>query len=297
MPKRNGACWLCFWALVGLMIGGCTAPTPAPSTAPVEAAPRKIKVLVYGGGVIHDFNGIHKVVMEILGACPQLELISVTDELTPPPPAEPGKPAPRPGVKSAIDEMLAKLPECDVLFFHHTGGKLTEQQENALCGAIASGKGFVGIHSAADSFKQNAKYMDMLGGMFRTHPAPWDIPATVLDPTHPIMKDVPKEFTVHDEQYILKYDPAKVHVLVDAPYKLMKYNEVVEKDKDGKEVKKRVLTNEVQEEGRMPAVWTKPWEKGRVVYISFCHDSKATANEVVRKIVLQAVLWVGTPTP
>lgn len=262
-------------------------------TAPGSEAQKKIKVLVYGGGVIHDFKGIHEAVMQILGACEQLELTSVTDELLPPPPAEPGKPAPRPGVKSALDQMLAKLPECDVLFFHHTGGKLTPEQEEALCSAIASGKGFVGIHSAADSFKQNAKYMEMIGGMFRTHPPYRDIKVTVVDPAHPIMKDIPTEFTVKDEQYILKYDPAKIHVLAQAPYEVLEYKEVIEKDKDGKEVKRRVPTGKILESGQMPAVWTKTWEKGRVVYISFCHDRKATEQELVKKILLQAVLWAG----
>ncbi len=260
-----------------------------------EAGDVKIKVLVYGGGVIHDFKGINAAVMETLGACPQFELTSVTDGLEPPPPAEPGKPAPKPIVKSNLDEMLAKLPQCDVLFFHHTGGKLTPEQEKTLCDAIASGKGFVGIHSAADSFKQNTTYIEMIGGVFRTHPPYGPIVTTVLDPAHPIMKDVPKEFTITDEQYILKHDPATMTILAEAPYKLMKYKEVVETDKDGKEVKKRVRTDEVAEEGKMAAVWVKPWQKGRVVYVSFCHDAKAAQQEIVKKILVQSVLWAGTP--
>jgi hypothetical protein len=267
--------------------------TIAQQTHAQDAGGKKIKVLVYGGGVIHDFKGINQAVMEILGACPQLELTSITDTLEPAPPAEPGKPAPKPVVKSALDEMLAKLPQYDVLFFHHTGGSMTPEQEKTFCDLIASGKGYVGIHSAADSFKSNANYIEMIGGSFRTHPAPLDIKATVIDPTHPVMKDVPKEFTVHDEQYILKFDPAKVTVLAEAPYTLWKYNEVVEKDKEGKEVKRRIKTDEVAEEGKMACVWVKPWEKGRVVYISFCHDRKAAEQDVVKKILVQAVLWAG----
>jgi hypothetical protein len=30
-----------------------------------------------------------------------------------------------------------------------------------------------------------------------------------------------------------------------------------------------------------------------VAYISFCHDAKATCQEPVAKIVLQAVLWAA----
>jgi uncharacterized protein len=269
-------------AMVGLAMAAAQAAEPA----------AKIKVLVYGGGSVHDFVGINKAVMEILGACPQLELTSVIDEITPAPKPKPGEPAARPTIVSHLDEMLAKLPKYDVLFFHHTGGKLTDQQENALCGAIGSGKGFVGVHSAADSFKANPKYMEMLGGSFRTHPAYGPINATVHRPEHPIMKGIPQTFTVRDEQYIVKHDLSKLNVLCDAPYKLLEYKMVVEQ-KGGKEVKTRKATGKVAEEGIMPAVWTKPWEKGRVVYISFCHDEKATRQEVVAKLVLQSVLWAA----
>lgn len=272
--------------VVGMLIVGATVPSQAADAG----SQKKIKVLAYGGGAVHDFRGINEVVMEIFKACPRIEATSVTDTITPAPAAKAGEKPAQPTMISALDLMLAKLPQYDVLFFHYTGGKLTPKQEDSLCGAIASGKGFVGIHSAADSFKQNAKYMDMIGGSFRTHPAYQPIPTTVLDPAHPIVRGLPKEFSVTDEQYILKYDPAKLHVICDAPYKIMEYKMTTEK-RGGKEVQVRVATGKTLEEGRMPAVWTKPWEKGRVAYISFCHDAKATRQDLVKKLVLQAVLW------
>lgn len=266
--------------LLGTMAGAADAPA------------RKIKVLVYGGGSVHDFRGINQAAMEILGACPQLELTSVTDTVRPAPKAQPGEPPARPVIESALDAMLAKLPQADVLFFHHTGGRLTAEQEKALCGAIASGKGYVGIHSAADSFKQNAMYMEMVGGSFRTHPAYGPIDVTVHQPDHPIAKGLARSFTIQDEQYILKCDPARLNVIADAPYKLLEYKIVVEQ-KNGREVKTRKATGKIAETGVMPAVWTKSWDKGRVAYISFCHDAKATRQEPVAKLVLQAVLWAG----
>ena len=81
-------------------------------------------------------------------------------------------------------------------------------------------------------------------------------------------------------------------MLCDAPYKLMEYKMIVEQ-KGGKEVKTRKATGKIAEEGIMPAVWTKSWEKGRVAYISFCHDAKATRQEPVAKILVQAVLWAA----
>jgi type 1 glutamine amidotransferase len=275
------------WGLMGLLLVFLNAGIGAAATPA-----GKIQVLVYGGGSVHDFRGINAAVMEILGRCPQLELTAVTDTVLPAPQAKPGEPAPRPVIHSALDAMLAKLPQSDVLFFHHTGGKLTPEQEQALCGAIASGKGFVGVHSAADSFKQNATYMEMIGGSFRTHPAYGPIDVTVHQPEHAIAKGLPERFTIQDEHYILKHDRSKLNVIADAPYKLLEYKMVVEQ-KDGKEVKTRKATGKIAETGIMPAVWTKTWDKGRVAYISFCHDAKATRQEPVAKLVLQAVLWAG----
>jgi type 1 glutamine amidotransferase len=255
-----------------------------------EGQDRKIRVLVYGGGVIHDFRGIHAAVMDLLKSHPQLEVTGLTDTFLPFPPAAPGT-RPLQVLRCALDNMIARLPQCDVLFFHYTGGRLTPEQEKAFCDAIGSGKGFVGIHSAADSFKQNKTYMDMIGGMFRTHPAYQGIPVTVLDENHPITRGLPKNFTVKDEQYILKYDP-NVKVLCDAPYKIPEYSTRTE-TRGGKEVKVRVPTGKVSEEGRMPAVWTKPWQKGRVVYISLGHDAPAVKQELVGKLILQGILWAG----
>jgi type 1 glutamine amidotransferase len=59
------------------------------------------------------------------------------------------------------------------------------------------------------------------------------------------------------------------------------------------EIKTRVATGKILEEGRMPNVWVKPWDKGRVVYISCCRDAKATRQDVVKTLILQGVLWAG----
>jgi type 1 glutamine amidotransferase len=68
---------------------------------------------------------------------------------------------------------------------------------------------------------------------------------------------------------------------------------MVDKEKGGKTVKTRVATGKILEQGRMPNVWTKPWDKGRVVYISFCHDAKAARQPIVQQLLLQSVLWAG----
>ena len=75
------------------------------------AGAKKIKVLVYGGGVIHDFKGVTETVMEVLGRSSRLAPVLVTDDLVPPPPPKPGEKPAKLGVESKLDEMIKKLTD------------------------------------------------------------------------------------------------------------------------------------------------------------------------------------------
>ena len=79
---------------------------------------------------------------------------------------------------------------------------------------IASGKGYVGVHSAADSFRECPEYRAMVGGYFVTHPRYRDYQVSIVDTEHPITEGL-DETVVTDEQYILDYDPRN-HVLASA---------------------------------------------------------------------------------
>lgn len=215
----------------------------------------KIKVLAFAGGRVHDFKGVGLALKDALGECQEFEVAYVEDNL---------------------DALVAQLGPRDVLVLQHTGGNLTDAQRDGLLNWLAAGKAFVGIHSAADSFKTCPQYIEMIGGVFRTHPAYRDYEVAVVDVAHPIMQGLPSRFMVKDEQYILNYDPSKVRVLCEAAYEV--------KDKTGK-----------VETGVMPTVWTKPWAKGRVVYIALGHNPAACRQDAFKLILRQAVLWAAKP--
>ena len=105
----------------------------------------------------------------------------------------------------------------------------SDAQKNGLLNWVASGKGYVGVHSAADSFRTCPEYRAMVGGHFVTHPRYRDYQVSIVDPEHTITEDM-SEFMVRDEQYILDYD-LRNHVLCSALY----------------------------EGGAMPVAWTKSW--------------------------------------
>jgi type 1 glutamine amidotransferase len=204
-----------------------------------------IKALVFGGGQIHDWRGIQPQLVEAIKGCAGVEITTAQEDLS----------------------ILERLDPYDVLVFHYTVGSITDGQRDSLSHWVASGKGFVGIHSAADSFRDDPDFRNFIGGYFVTHPRYRDYQVSVAKPDHPIMKGLEEEFVVKDEQYILDYDP-RVEVLATALWK-------------GK---------------TMPVVWTKPHGKGRVCYIALGHDPAACQHPNFRTILLQAVSWSGGVT-
>ncbi|RLE10769.1 hypothetical protein DRJ00_00315 [Candidatus Aerophobetes bacterium] len=203
----------------------------------------RIKTLVFTGGEIHDFKGCGEAIVEALSQNEQFEISKVENDL------------------SVLE--APGLDPYDIVVFYYTVGKITDAQKNGLLNFVASGKGYVGIHSAADSFRDCPEYQAMVGGRFLTHPRYREYQVSVVDPEHPITKDL-TEFTVTDEQYILDFDP-RVNVLCSALWK-------------GK---------------AMPVAWTKSWGKGRVFYLALGHDRKACEQKIFRLLLIRGALWAA----
>jgi len=203
----------------------------------------KIKTLVFSGGEIHDYKGNGQA---ILGALKGMEELDITY------------------VENDLNALVApNLDPYDLIVFYYTVGEITDAQKNGLLNWVASGKGYVGIHSAADSFRDCPEYRAMVGGFFVTHPHYRDYQVSVADPAHPITEGL-VEFMVRDEQYIVDYDP-RVHVLCAALYQ-------------GK---------------AMPVAWTKSWGKGKVFYLALGHDPAACQQEIFKTLLRRGVLWAA----
>lgn len=204
----------------------------------------KIKTLFFTGGEIHDWKGCGDAIEDVLKAVDDFDLTRVDDDL------------------SVLE--APNLDPYDLIVFYYTVGELTGAQKNGLLNYVASGKGWAGCHSAADSFRECPEYQAMVGGYFVTHPKYRDYQVSIVDPEHPITKDL-EEFMVTDEQYILDYDP-RVHVLASALWKGT----------------------------AMPVVWTKEWGKGRVFYLALGHDPDACRHEMFRLLLQRGAKWAGT---
>lgn len=205
-----------------------------------------IKTLLFAGGSIHDWKGCGDAIEECLRECSELELTKVEDDL------------------SVLE--AANLEPYELLVFYYTVGEITDAQKNGLLNWVAAGRGFVGIHSAADSFRECPEYRAMVGGWFVTHPHFRQYQVSVLDSEHPITTGL-DEFMVEDEQYITDYDP-RVHVLATALYKGI----------------------------ARPVAWTKSWGKGRVFYLALGHEPNACRHEAFKLMLTRGCLWAAGQT-
>ncbi|MCC6483944.1 MAG: ThuA domain-containing protein [Armatimonadetes bacterium] len=203
----------------------------------------KTKTLLFTGGEIHDYKGVGAELKRILEASGNFEVTHVEQDLN---------------VFASPD-----LTQYDAIVLFYTIGELTDAQYNGLSNFVKSGKGFVPIHSGADSFQKCPEYRALVGGHFVTHPAYRTYQVSVLDREHEITEGL-DEFQATDEQYITDYDP-RVNVLATAVWQGI----------------------------ARPVAWTKSWGEGRVFYLALGHDAPACRNEHFELLLTRGVAWAG----
>ena len=186
-------------------------------------------------------------------------------------------------------ENIAKY---DAFFFYTTGdltkpskdgsNPITPEGKAALLEAVKNGKGFLGTHSATDTFHPDPDdryanfgdkvdpYIAMLGGEFIHHDAQQESKMIVTDPKFPGFAGL-TDFTMKEEWYSLKDFRKDLHVLL------------------------------VQETAGMmgpdyqrapyPATWARRHGKGRVFYTSMGHREDIWSNPMFQQILLGGISW------
>jgi type 1 glutamine amidotransferase len=167
------------------------AQTPARSTAASRPA---LRVLMFVGGVAHDYNALPRQLVHNLGRDGDLD-IRITADLA-----------------DLRDDVLRQY---DAISFNTClDTKLTEAQRNAIVSALRAGKGLVAVHCAYWSFQDWPEWRKMIGGLVLTHDkfGPYD--DVVVDRGHPIVAGLPARFTVTDEAYYVEQPGDDIHVIV-----------------------------------------------------------------------------------
>jgi len=188
-----------------------------------------------------------------------------------------------------FDEPLDKY---DVIAFYTCGDLCAPQSKQKtppmspdgkkrLLEAVANGKGFVGFHSAADSFHSKGArneiqtevdpYVAMLGGEFVKHGPQQVATIRVASPNFPGMKGVPESFELNEEWYALKNFAKDIHVILVQETEGMK--------------------GDCYQRPPYPATWARQHGKGRVYYTSFGHRHDIWTNPLCQQIVMGGFDW------
>ena len=163
------------------------------------------------------------------------------------------------------------LAPYQAVVFANTTGALPIPDLAAFLSWVSGGKGFVGIHSASDTYHDQPTYLAMLGGEFVTHGAIVEAEVRVDDPSHPAVSHLAPAFRVSDEFYRFGSIDPGMRRLLSLP---------------------RDPGDGAGASAAMPLAWTKPFGSGRVFYTALGHRSELWQDARYRRHVLEGVRGV-----
>ena len=169
------------------------------------------------------------------------------------------------------------LKNYDAIVFYTTGElPMSEEQKAAFMEFVRGGKGFVGIHSATDTFYKWADYGALVGGYFNDHPWHKEVTVRVEDRSSPATRHLPASFTLNDEIYQFKdWSRSDVHVLLslDPSSVDLTLPRVKRTDKD------------------FALAWTKNVGKGRMFYTALGHEPAVWQDERFQQHLVGGIKW------
>ena len=181
------------------------------------------------------------------------------------------------------------LDNFDAIFFYTTGElAMDDSQKTALLAFVRDeGKGFLGVHSATDTFYQWPEYGEMIGAYFDLHPWNQEVRINVEDRDFPATRHLPPAFTIADEIYQFRNfsrDRVRVLMSLDAGSVDLTKKDVHRHDKD------------------FAVAWARRYGKGRVFYCSLGHREEVWQRPDMQKMWLEAIRWAmglvdGDATP
>ena len=190
------------------------------------------------------------------------------------------------------------LAQFDAVFFYTTGNLLepgtdgqppmTAEGKEALFEYVRGGKGFLGSHSASDTFHTDNEamkgperfrnhgdkadpYVKFLGAEFIKHGAQQPATVRVTDPRFPGFAKVGETYSFPEEWYSLKDFTPDIHVMsvIDAP------------GMKGDEYKRPPY----------PITWARKEGEGRVWYTAMGHREDVWTNPIFQDILVGGIQW------
>lgn len=254
----GGRSW---WLAVVAAISLCSA---IEATALQAAEKSRVLMLTQSSGFVHgsvrrpaEKLAVAEVAMIQLGQSTELFTVDCTQD-------------------AAADFTKENLQKYDIVMFYTTGSlPIAEEDRQYFLNEWLKqkGHGFIGFHSATDTYGDYQPYWDMIGGTFNGHP--WNagntVTITVHEPGHPTMEPFGTEFQIRDEIYQYKnWQPEKVRVLMSL----------------------NMAKTTPSKPYHVPVAWVKAWGEGRVYVNNLGHNETSWADPRYLKSITNAVKWI-----
>jgi hypothetical protein len=189
---------------------------------------------------------------------------------------------------TAVYADAAFMDTVDLVLQINTMNTIEPEEFAGLQRAVLNGTGMAGWHGGiADSYRNNADYLHMIGGQFAHHagkdPAertggqednyiPYTVHITDYGKTHPITEGI-DDFDLVSEQYWVLSD---------------EYDDVLATTTQAArpwDAWNRPVTS--------PAIWTRQWGKGRIFVSAPGHRLEIVESRPVRTIIERGLLWAA----
>jgi len=182
------------------------------------------------------------------------------------------------------------LKNYDVVIFY-TSGDLTQSGTDLqpvmgpngvsdLLAWIEGGGGFIGFHSANDSFHSPAgsvsSYVEMIGGEFQTHGPQFKGTLRVVSAGHPAIAHLPDGWSLQDEWYLfINLNKEKMHVLA-----------LLDPGEEGRKIDLYNIPG-------YPIIWCRTYGKGRTLYNALGHREDVWDSPVFQQVVADNITWAS----
>jgi type 1 glutamine amidotransferase len=161
------------------------------------------------------------------------------------------------------------LKNYDGVIFANTTGDLPIPDKEAFMKWIQSGKAFIGMHSATDTFHGYPAFIEMIGGEFLSHGAQVGVECINEDPEHPSTRHLGASWAVFDEIYLFKnFHREKVHGLLTL-------------DKEPNKLYP----------GDFPIAWSKQVGRGKLFYTSLGHREDVWLSSNYQQHIMGGIKW------
>jgi len=280
-------------AMLAAYLCACERTSPAPETGPQPVPPSQpsatraanavptpaanrpapLRILIYSRttGFRHDSIEAGVAAIERLGIEPEWRVAWTEDPTV------------------FTDDHLAAFDV--VVFLSTTGDVLGDDQQAAFERFIAAGKGYVGIHAAADTEYDWPWYGGLVGAYFKGHPAVQQAQVVIENAEHPSMRNLPEPWVRSDEWYDYRTNPGEARA-DDAGGADAWSGEPTPR----MTILARVLET-TYEGGGMgedhPIAWCREYAGGRSWYTGGGHTIESFSEPAFLKHLAGGIMWAG----